>query len=47
MAKRQGIGNTAGAIRVTPAANYPAKCNKTGKSIPPRHTTPLRPPRTR
>ena len=46
MDKRQGISNAAGAIRVTPAANYPAKCNKTGKSIPPPHTTPLH-PRTR
>ena len=45
MAKRQGIGNAAGVIRMTPAANYPAKkCNKTGKSIPPPHTTPLQPP---
>ena len=37
MAKRQGIGNAAGVIRVTPAANYPANATKPAKAF--RHAT--------
>ena len=33
MAKRPGINNAAGAIQVTPAANYPANATKPAKAF--------------
>ena len=35
MAKRQGIGNAAGAVRVTAAANYPATYTEQLRPVPP------------